>query len=75
MAHEHRMEDRARQRISRPERPGGSQSFIRLSGGQTPIKKEAFRLGFASTISDGPRTARCLLPAREGPRLRRHRTS
>jgi hypothetical protein len=33
-----------------------------------------FRLAFVSTISDGPRTARCLPLAREGLRLRRHRT-
>jgi len=36
---------------------------------------QRFRSAFVSIISDGPRTARCLRPAREGPRLRKHRTS
>src|SRR6516225_12336385 len=53
---------------------GGASLSFACRAGKRRSRKTAFRLAFALTISDGPRTARCLLPAREGPRLRRHRT-
>jgi hypothetical protein len=45
---------------------GAASLSFACRAGKRRSRKTAFRLAFASTISDGPRTARCLLPGQGG---------